>query len=99
MMTAFTLALLILRELAFIATGVLLCRMGFILFLKGVDAGGAEEFSLGTYIKLKGGGPGIVFVTLGAAVIIYSIATAGRLEGDELEALVDLDRIEQGVKD
>jgi len=95
-MTAFALSLVILRELAFIGTGAVLCHMGYRLFLAGVDAGGAEELSLGTYIKLKGGGPGIVFATLGAAVIIYTITTTGRLEPKEFEMLVELDRVELG---
>ena len=78
-MLTFTFAMLLIREVSFILSGMALCHMAYKLFVAGVQAGGAEEMSLGTYIKLKGGGPGLVFVTLGAAIILYTIATAGRL--------------------
>lgn len=91
-MAGFTLTLLILRELAFIAAGWALCHMAYRLFMAGVDAGGAEEMTLGKYMKLKGGGPGIVFVALGSAIIVYSIYSAGRLEPDELQMLLAADQ-------
>jgi len=91
-MVAFAFTLLILRELAFIASGVMLCQMAYKMFLKGVDTGGADEMSFGTYVTVKGGGPGIVFVCLGTVVIVYSISTAGRLEEGELATLASFDQ-------
>jgi len=90
-MLAFTFVLIILRELAFIASGMALCVMAFRLFATGITSGGAEEMTFGDYIKVRGGGPGIVFVCLGAVIIIYSISTAGHLEPSELEALIAFD--------
>jgi len=62
-----------------------LCVMGYRLFLAGITAGGAEEMTFGKSFKLKGGGPGIVFVALGATIIVYTITTAGRLSPEELQ--------------
>ena len=90
-MAAFTFILLTLRELAFIGAGMALCQMGYRLFMAGVEGGGAEEMTFGKYLRLKGGGPGIVFVSLGTVIIVYLIATAGKLEPSEMELLLAFD--------
>ncbi|MDB4278128.1 hypothetical protein N9917_00795 [Deltaproteobacteria bacterium] len=94
-MVVFTFTLLVLREITFILSGLALCYMAFRLFLAGVDSGGAEEMTLGKYLKLKGGGPGLVFVCLGAFIIIYTIAKSGRLDKDEMGMLLEADKISE----
>jgi hypothetical protein len=90
-MLQYTISLLFLRELAFILSGVALCWMAYRLFLVGVQEGGAEEVSIGTYLRVKGGGPGTVFALLGAGVLIYAIMHAGRMDSEMLELLIDAD--------
>jgi 5-methylcytosine-specific restriction endonuclease McrA len=75
------------REMAFVLVGLAMIHMAYRLFLSGIDTGGAEELSVGKWIQVKGGGPGIAFACLGAGIVIYTISMTGRLELKEIVAL------------
>jgi len=92
-MVLVTFSLLLIREIAFIGSGLALCHMAYKLFIAGVQDGGAEEMTLGKYLKVKGGGPGIVFVTLGAMIILYTISTSTQMEPDEMKTLLEGEEI------
>ena len=94
-MVVWLMGLLFLREMAFVAVGLAMIHMAYQLFLAGVINGGADELTVGTWIKVKGGGPGIAFACLGAGIVVYTIATTGRLELKEIVELEQAYQLEQ----
>lgn len=62
-------------KLACLAVGLLLCHMGYQLFIKGIwgNAGDVDARYGSTKLVLKQGAPGTFFAVLGAGIIVATI--------------------------